>query len=268
MRLTIRHELRTELAEAAETSVHYLRLTPRRDHGQKVLDWRVRCTGGRLTPWVDGFGNQCHVFWQDRAADELVLVAEGEIETETGTGGSGTQSDISDLMFLRPTDLTRGGKALDAFVEPAARVRAEASAADALNVLLELVHALPVGQPPEDAPRGVDTWLDAIPDAAARTHVFIAAAHRLGVPARFVSGYVWRQRKGRDVLDAHSWAEAMIEDQGWVGFDVEAARSATAAYVRLAIGFDAESAAAIVSSRKTANRSAIAARLVQPAAQQ
>ncbi|NJO67710.1 MAG: transglutaminase family protein, partial [Rhodospirillales bacterium] len=36
----------------------------------------------------------------------------------------------------------------------------------------------------------------------------------------------------------HAWAEAYVDELGWVSFDPSNSQSATDAYVRLAIGFD------------------------------
>jgi transglutaminase-like putative cysteine protease len=80
-------------------------------------------------------------------------------------------------------------------------------------------------------------------------HIFISAVRTLGIPARYVTGYL--------VLDApsaseahHAWAEAWVEGLGWVGFDVANRICPTERYVRLAAGLDAGYAAPIIGSRR------------------
>ncbi len=69
------------------------------------------------------------------------------------------------------------------------------------------------------------------------THVFLACARELGVPARYVSGYLMLD--DRTVQDAmHAWAEAHVEGLGWVGFDISNGISPDARYVRVATGLD------------------------------
>ena len=68
-------------------------------------------------------------------------------------------------------------------------------------------------------------------------HIFCAAARTLGIPARYVSGYLDR-RRGRGTAASHAWAEAYVEDLGWVGFDPTNRACATDAYIRTAIGLD------------------------------
>ena len=51
------------------------------------------------------------------------------------------------------------------------------------------------------------------------THIFIAAARRLGIPARYVGGHFYRVDGVTEQDAGHAWAEAFVEDLGWVGFD-------------------------------------------------
>ena len=68
------------------------------------------------------------------------------------------------------------------------------------------------------------------------THIFIAAARQLGIPARYVGGHFCRD-DGVTAQDAgHAWAEAYIEHLGWVGFDPTNGIGTTEAHVRVAIG--------------------------------
>ncbi len=66
-------------------------------------------------------------------------------------------------------------------------------------------------------------------------HIFCATARVLGVPARYVSGYLTHEAARRR---SHAWAEANIDYLGWVGFDPTNRACATDAYIRTAIGLD------------------------------
>ena len=75
-------------------------------------------------------------------------------------------------------------------------------------------------------------------------HIFIGIARHLGIPARYVSGYLVLD--GRVEQEAgHGWAEAHVEGLGWVGFDISNAISPDDRYVRLASGRDYRDAAPI-----------------------
>ena len=73
-------------------------------------------------------------------------------------------------------------------------------------------------------------------------HLFIAVARAMGVPARYVSGYI--HSPGESVASAsHAWAEAWIAGRGWIGFDATHPIRTTPHHVRLAVGRDYTDAA-------------------------
>ena len=81
------------------------------------------------------------------------------------------------------------------------------------------------------------------------THIFIAAARQLGIPARYVGGHFYRV-DGVTAQDAgHAWAEAYVEHLGWVGFDPTNGIGTTEAHVRVAIGLDYLGAAPVRGTR-------------------
>ena len=75
-------------------------------------------------------------------------------------------------------------------------------------------------------------------------HIFCSAARLLGLPARYVSGYLMmNDRVEQDA--SHAWAEAYFEGLGWVGFDVSNGYSPDERYIRVATGIDFREAAPI-----------------------
>ena len=72
-------------------------------------------------------------------------------------------------------------------------------------------------------------------------HIFIALARQLGIPSRYVSGYLFRgdDSQDRSAHDAtHAWAEAFLPQLGWVGFDPTNNLIAEERHIRVAIGRD------------------------------
>jgi transglutaminase-like putative cysteine protease len=80
-------------------------------------------------------------------------------------------------------------------------------------------------------------------------HLFCGAARAVGMPARYVSGHLFRRDGQNNQLAAHAWAEAYIDDLGWVAFDPAHGISADDHYVRIAVGADYRSAAPLVGTR-------------------
>jgi transglutaminase-like putative cysteine protease len=70
------------------------------------------------------------------------------------------------------------------------------------------------------------------------SHIFIATARSLGIPARYVGGYFHRNDGVTDQEAGHAWTEVFVPDLGWVAFDPTNGICATDAHVRVAVGLD------------------------------
>src|SRR5258707_7498830 len=81
------------------------------------------------------------------------------------------------------------------------------------------------------------------------THIFIAAARELGLPARYVGGYFHRNDGVTRQQAGHAWAEVFIPSFGWVAFDPANGICATDAHVRVAVGLDYLGAAPVRGTR-------------------
>jgi transglutaminase-like putative cysteine protease len=73
-------------------------------------------------------------------------------------------------------------------------------------------------------------------------HRFIACARLIDIPARYVAGY--RLAEASPAPGRHGWAEAHVPGLGWIGFDPVSCVCPDERYVRVAIGLDAQGAAA------------------------
>jgi transglutaminase-like putative cysteine protease len=81
------------------------------------------------------------------------------------------------------------------------------------------------------------------------THIFIAAARSVGVPARYIGGYFHRADGVTRQEAGHAWAEIFLEDIGWIAFDPANGICATDAHVRVAVGLDYLGAAPVRGTR-------------------
>ena len=73
-------------------------------------------------------------------------------------------------------------------------------------------------------------------DAAAVVHTFIAGCRLLGVPARFVSGFVCPV-DAADQVAPHAWAEAWVVDR-WRSFDIIHDSIVGEGHLKIAVGAD------------------------------
>jgi transglutaminase-like putative cysteine protease len=65
----------------------------------------------------------------------------------------------------------------------------------------------------------------------------IAACRGVGVPARYVSGYVYAPGSA-SAAASHAWVDVFVAGSGWQSFDPTHARAQTGEYVRVAVGRD------------------------------
>ena len=99
-------------------------------------------------------------------------------------------------------------------------------------------------------------------------HAMLAIVRLLGVPGRYVTGYL--VTPGSTAATAsHAWAEALVPNLGWVGFDAANGKCPTADYVRVATGLDAPGVVPVRGSRRGGeSESMTVAVTVEPAAEQ
>jgi transglutaminase-like putative cysteine protease len=69
-------------------------------------------------------------------------------------------------------------------------------------------------------------------------HLFVSVGRAMGVPTRYVSGYIPAGGGRVGYGASHAWAEAMIPGRGWVGYDPTNPVRAGEDHVRVAVGRD------------------------------
>jgi transglutaminase-like putative cysteine protease len=224
MNLNLVHETRYTYETPVRYSTQYLRLTPRDTVRQKVLQWRIE-TPGQPVGTHDGYGNVLHVLTLDKPVTEIVIRAVGELQTSRSLDEPSdfTGTPLSPLLFLRATALTRADDKLAGLAEGFRR------RAGTLSGLRELATAAKREHPGADA--------------AAVVHAFIACCRLLGVPSRFVSGYLCASGVAAAVAP-HAWAEAWVVDR-WRSFDIVQDSIVGEAHVKIAVGADYNDASPI-----------------------
>ncbi len=236
MKIHIHHETVYTFTSPVARAVQYLRLTPRRDRCQRVLSWSVSGPA-TLVDWTDGLGNRVTAASETHPGDRMTITVEGEVETSDTNGILPLDDGLPPRMFLRSTPLTALDDALRAMAEPFARRRAEEGDIPALHALMnDIADRVRYQSGTTDAQ---STAAEALAHGCGvcqdHAHLFIACARHLGLPARYVSGYL---AAGDGTMASHAWAEAHVPSLGWVSFDPSNRQSATDQYVRLAIGHD------------------------------
>ena len=239
MRLSVDHRSHYRYSQPQHFAIQYLRLTPSSNAGQRVIKWTLRAPG-RLTRQIDGFGNIMHVMALDGLHDEVEIAVQGTVDSlDTGGVIPADDDPLSPFLYLRPTPLT---EATDVVRDFAAPLRARLTA-DRLDGMHELSRAVSRRVRYQPGMTDVETTAASVLEAGRgvcqdQAHVLTAAARCLGVPTRYVSGYVHVAGDGGDETASHAWCESWIENLGWVAFDVTNQICANDAHIRLAVGPD------------------------------
>lgn len=234
MQLTVFHETRYRYADPPSRSTQYIRLTPYPSGRQRVIEWAVEMPAPGLL-MRDAFDNVTHVLALDAPPAEISLVARGRVDVDEVDDGE-PAGRLDPRIFLRDTPLTDPDDAIRAFVEPMRRTvsgRPLIGMTDLMNALIDRMPYTPGST--EVHHTAAEAFAGGAGVCQDHSHVFIACSRTLGVPCRYVSGYVYST--DFEQVASHAWAEAWIMNR-WVSFDVSNARHAGGAHIKLAIGLD------------------------------
>ncbi|MEJ6403570.1 transglutaminase family protein [Yoonia sp. 2307UL14-13] len=249
MRLKIKHTTSYTYDAPVSYGLQQVRLTPTDNAMQRVLNWKVSITGGREElSFADHFKNLTILLQADPEQTAVEVTAEGEIETRDTNGILGKVYDAAPLwLFQQPTPRTTPGRGIRKLT------KVVGGGDDLLSSLHDLSKAIVDAVPYGLGDTGTRTTAEEALGAGRgvcqdHAQIFITAAREAGVPARYVSGYLMlNDRVDQDA--SHAWAEAHLDDLGWVGFDVSNGISPDERYVRVAIGRDSRDAAPISGMR-------------------
>jgi transglutaminase-like putative cysteine protease len=216
-----------------------LRLRPLSDGGQQCSSFRLTTTppGLKVREYLDHLGNDVLHFDVLEPHDRLVVTATSEVRTASEfVDGQRTPGPLERYDFLQPTARTPFTDGIRAFAaehpggEGADRVE---TLGGAINQSLTYdPDATDVHTTAEEAlalKRGV------CQDFA---HLLIAACRSEGLPARYVSGYLYDPAASGGNAASHAWVDVWDEQRGWCSFDPTHSRFQTELYVRIAVGRD------------------------------
>lgn len=237
MRLKIGHQTVYRYNADAAYALLQLRVRPRDDASQSVEDWKVDFEGAHHhAEFPDHFGNRVDLIERLPGHDVVRIIVSGVVETTDRSGMSPVEDASVPLwLYYRSTKLTEPTAGI---VEIARSVAQE----DRLKMLHQLSATI---REAVTYISGETSTLTTAGDALRQgqgvcqdhTHIFLACARSLGVPARYVGGYLMMD--DREDQDAgHAWAEAYVDGLGWVGFDISNGISPDERYVGVARGLD------------------------------
>jgi transglutaminase-like putative cysteine protease len=257
MLLEVRHITQYHYAEPVRESVMELWMQPQKSATQRLVSFELEIEPrAQLFSYADSFGNAVYHFDVPHAHERLTVVARSAVETQAPDPlperlDRGEWDRLrSDFVrgecfdFLRPHGYVEETEALKAFVAKRGigdlAQNDPLSAVHALNTAISEAFEYEAGVTEADSP--IDIALaegrGVCQDFA---HIMIAICRSWGVPARYVSGYLFTNRSNGDRSDpdaTHAWVEVFLPSLRWVGFDPTNNCLAGERHIAVAIGRD------------------------------
>ncbi len=255
---TIRHVTRFTYASPVSESLMEVRMQPRSEGAQRCLRFELGIQPrARVLGYRDVLGNSIHHFDVPARHGRLTVTARAHVqidpppalpealpdETWQAVDAWGAAGEHWD--FMHPSRFAVWNELLLAYA--ASLGPAAERAHDPLTTVRRVMAA--VHRDFEYVPRStrVDSPIDEALHARRGVcqdfaHLTIAILRRLGLPARYVSGYIaphaTGDRTGLVASATHAWVEVLLPDIGWVGVDPTNDTEAGARHIRVAIGRD------------------------------
>jgi transglutaminase-like putative cysteine protease len=257
---SIRHLTKFRYSAAVSESIMELRMQPRSEGLQRCLSFQVEVTPRtRVQSYRDYLGNVVHHFDVPSPHRHLTIIAEATVDVTPAAelpaqlekdawrqlDAQLEQGDFWEM--LTPSHFAVWTGLIEAFAqELQAPSRDEARRHDPWQLVSGLNSAIyraiayvpkstNVDSPVDDA---LKSRCGVCQDYA---HIMIALVRRLGIPCRYVSGYLFH-RAGEKVRSTegatHAWVEVYLPAIGWVGFDPTNNILAGETHVRTAVGRD------------------------------
>jgi transglutaminase-like putative cysteine protease len=225
---------------------------PLTDGNQRCLDFRIRTMPGAAVAAYEEPGGTVHHFGIRQPHERLEILVAATVETLVSNPFVGLDTEANRWSFYGP----RTAAAFTEFLVPSPYVWAHPEA----RAIAEKVRAGGDGSIVgflRDLNREIHDHMDYDPDVthvhttieeivrlAAGvcqdfTHLMLACVRSQGIPARYVSGYLYGGEGGvRGDQATHAWLECLLPDGRWLGLDPTNDLLANDRYIRVHTGRD------------------------------
>ena len=231
MKLMINHQTHYQYSDWTKNSIQYIKMTPQSNEHQYIHSWDV-CVPGLKQIKKDAFNNVWLTSTQIEPYQQMLIMAQGVVEINF-ENQFGITDQLSPVLFLQPTATTLCNTEMLDFAQqyvPTIQLSNFQKLAEALlNYMPYTTASTSVTQ---TAMESFSMQQGVCQD---HSHVFIAMAKALNVPARYVSGYLYVNNQSH--LASHAWAEIFLEGQ-WHIIDVSNQLFRPESHVYVAIGRD------------------------------
>jgi len=252
----ITHRTTYRYTKPIERSMHILRLTPYSDRLQRLLSHELQISvAGQSRDYDDVFGNRVKRLTVESPFSEMVIEAKSTVELlDVDPLGFGPlrvsstiplvwmpwQRQVLDPFLLPPelpeTELAELAEYAMSFVK-----RNENDVLDTLLDINQTIHReyTYVQGSTTITTTPFEVYVNRRGVCQDFTNLMICLARLLGVPARYVCGYIYTGPKATNTVQSeasHAWVQLYLPQIGWKGFDPTNGILTQTEHVRTAVG--------------------------------
>ncbi|HTW95077.1 MAG TPA: transglutaminase family protein [Tepidisphaeraceae bacterium] len=252
MLLRITHQTDLRYSDLISETVMELRMAPRQEQDQHRLSFALGIgPEAAVTSYFDWLGNTVHMFNISPSHQQVLIIATSVVETDRPRKQPERFSDrwpiAEGALDYTMYDYLHfdGGPVVDSpelarlaeFISPT-------PGASLGELALRMLHLI------DDKftyKKGVTNAASPITDMLKTgygvcqdfTHLMIALARSLKIPARYVSGFVHPDaQRFRGYTQTHAWCELFFPSAGWVGFDAANRCVVGGNFIKVGVGRD------------------------------
>ena len=231
MKLMINHQTHYEYTENASNSIQYIKMTPFNNAHQKVHYWDISVPGSREKK-VDAFNNIWITSTQRFDYQHMTIMAQGIVELNTNTI-LGLSDRLNPYLFMQPTVNTLCSPEMKEFAH---RFVPEVTYGNLVQLAAAVLDYIPyISQSTSVMTSAIEAFQYQQGVCQDHSHVFIAMCKALGLPARYVSGYLHVDNTPH--LASHAWCEVFLNNT-WYSFDISNQLFSPKSHVYVAVGRD------------------------------
>ncbi|UOQ95181.1 transglutaminase family protein [Halobacillus shinanisalinarum] len=253
MKYQIEHTNTFYYDNSVDQSMNHIRLKPRTDECQRLLSYRTEITPSSLTKeHIDLWGNHVETFFIAHKHDQLTVKTISTVSIQKSPF----------IRLIHYTDEMQGIFCSDLFHEhylpyltetaytllykdQIDEIVAAVGKSDPIQFSLDLMSYINQSIRYDEFATQVDTkaydsWPLRSGVCQDYAHIMIGVLRAKGIPARYVSGYLYVGEDSALVGDAatHAWVEVMIPGIGWIGLDPTNNVEALENHIRVGTGRD------------------------------